>query len=356
MPIRLGTRASALARWQAEWVAARLNEQNCEVELVPITTTGDRQQGPIETVGGQGLFTKEIQRALLADQIDLAVHSLKDLPTDPVPGLVLAAVPERGPTADVLLMASKNEVVDAMPLSSDLLPIPKGAVVGTGSLRRRAQLLHLRPDLAVADIRGNVETRLRKLEQGDFDALILAEAGLRRLGLLNGANPKVGSLHSWILPPEWMLPAVGQGALALESRENDAATRQVLSKIDHPATHLAVLAERAMLAALQGGCLAPIAALACVDISVLTLTGRVIGCDGVERLDAKAATELAVTVEDGATTRSRAVELGRKVARLLMDQGAQKLIEASRRCSTARNADHAAAVDPEVLPPNEGRS
>jgi hydroxymethylbilane synthase len=345
MPLRLGTRASALARWQAEWVAARLREQGVDVELVPISTTGDQQQGRIQAVGGQGLFTKEIQRALLDDRIDLAVHSLKDLPTGDVSGLCLAAVPERGPIADVLVT---NKGVGSRFLTeepgrqrqdnNDFRPL---WCVGTGSLRRRAQLLHFRPDLQMRDIRGNVETRLRKLHQGDFDAIVLAEAGLRRLGL---------DQHiAQVLPLDVMLPAVGQGALALETRADDGATCSLVATLDHPPTHAAVLAERAMLAALQGGCLAPIAGLGCVEGGQLKLTGRVISHDGVKRLEAAAHAILPAPDQpsvgarrgtggeggcpcaDWAIAASTAVQLGQRVAEALLAQGASELIGAARR-------------------------
>ncbi len=195
-PLRLGTRASALAQWQANWVAQRLRESGTDVALLPILTGGDRHgTQAIGAIGGEGLFTKELQRALFAREIDLAVHSLKDLPTDNVPGLCLAAVPLRGPVSDVLACRK--------PATLDELPC--GAAVGTGSLRRRAQLLHARPDLQMRDVRGNVDTRLCKLRDGEFDALVLAEAGLARLGLLD---------PDWhVLPASVMLPAVGQGAL-----------------------------------------------------------------------------------------------------------------------------------------------
>ena len=301
MPLRLGTRASALARWQAEWVAAQLRGRGIEVELTPITTTGDRQQGMIPGIGEQGVFTKEIQRALLDGRIDLAVHSLKDLPTGVTPGLVLAATPERAAVADVLV-SPKYASFDAL---------PHGARVGTGSLRRRAQLLHVRRDLRMEDIRGNVETRLRKLHQGDFDALILAEAGLRRLGLDQHIVE--------VLPLELILPAVGQGALALEARCDDGTTLSIAASLDHPPTRAAVLAERAMLSALQGGCLAPVAALACVDGGQLTLRGRVISRDGSDLLESSRT-----------ATASEAVELGRRLAETLLAQGAGPLIDASR--------------------------
>src|SRR5262245_54778381 len=242
--LRLGTRGSALARWQAEWVAARLSARGVAVELVPITTKGDVKTGPLGQIGGEGLFTKELQRALLERQIDLAVHSLKDLPTTPVEGLSLAAVPERESTSDVLVSAKAWRIED----------LPPSAHVGTGSLRREAQLLHLRPDLIVEDIRGNIETRLRKLTDGQFDAIVLAEAGLKRLGLADR------DVH--IIPRSVMLPAVGQGALGIETREDDDQTQSFLQPLDHTETHQAVDAERALLAALRAGCLAPVGAWA----------------------------------------------------------------------------------------------
>lgn len=302
MSIRIGTRASALARWQAEWVAARLRECNIEVDLVLIATTGDQQQGATRAIGGEGVFAKEIQQALLDGRVDLAVHSLKDLPTGATPGLALAAIPERGPVCDVLVS----------PKYVSLEALPAGAIIGTSSLRRQAQLLHVRRDLRMQDVRGNVETRLRKVEQGDFDAIILAEAGLRRLGLDKSITQ--------VLPLNLMLPAVGQGALALETRADDQRARRIVAALDHPPTHSAVLAEREMLSVLQGGCLAPIAAIGSVEGDQLTLAGRVIGHDGNTLLDA---TQTAAA--------SDALQLGRQVAEALLVQGAAGLISASRR-------------------------
>ncbi len=301
--IRLGTRASALARWQAGWVAAQLEKLGVAVELVPITTRGDQQQEPIEAIGSPGVFTKEIQRALLKDRIDLAVHSLKDLPTDVVPGLCLAAVPERGPVSDVLV-ARQHASLDEL---------PEGATVGTGSLRRRAQLLHVRPDLHLKDIRGNIDTRLQKLRQGDcnYDAVVLAEAGLRRLGLAEQITQ--------VLSVAIVLPAVGQGALGLETREDDPTTRETLAPLNHTATHRAVLAERAMLAALQGGCRAPIAAWARTEDDRLTLTGRVLSSDGTQKIES---TLLGNPAEP--------VQIGLQVADELLAQGAARLVRASR--------------------------
>ncbi len=300
--IRLGTRASDLARWQAEWVAARLADLGMDVQLVPISTKGDRQQtGTIGSLGEQGVFTKELQRAMLDDQVDLAVHSLKDLPTDEVPGLCLAAVPERAPVSDVLVsrkFASFEE-------------LPPGAVLGTGSLRRRSQLLHARPDLETKDIRGNVDTRLSKLDAGDYDAIVLAEAGLRRLGLAENITQ--------ILPTSLMLPAVGQGALGLETRDDDHNTRAAVEQLSHQPTHAAVLAERTTLAELQGGCMAPIAAWGRLEDETFTLSGRVVHPDGIRSIETTLKGEI-----------DAPAELGHRVARALLDQGAAELIRASR--------------------------
>ena len=205
-PLRIGTRGSRLALWQANHVADLLRPLAAPrpVELVEIQTTGDQvRDRPLAQIGGDGLFTKEIQKALQAGAVDLAVHSLKDLPTIPVEGLCLAAVPRRGASGDAFV-SLRHRGFDALPL---------GAVVATSSLRRRAQVLHRRPDLRLVDIRGNVETRLRKLAEQDLDALILAQAGLERLGLAEAITE--------LLDPTWMLPAVGQGALGLECRADD---------------------------------------------------------------------------------------------------------------------------------------
>jgi len=302
--VRIGTRASPLARWQANWVADQLRALQVTVELVLITTQGDvQQQGPIGDIGTSGVFTKELQRALLDNRIDLAVHSLKDLPTDVVPGLSLAAVPVRESHRDALLSRT------GLPL----LALPAGAKIGTGSMRRSSQLLHARQDLQIADVRGNVDTRLRKLHDGEYDALILAEAGLRRLGL--------DSQITELLPLESFLPAIGQGALGLETRENDTATRALLQPIDDPATHASVLAERAMLAALRGGCLAPIGGWARIDASgKLHLEGTVLNPSGTERRYASAGRAI-----------GQPVQLGQQVAKLLLDQGAAELINSARK-------------------------
>ena len=297
----LGTRASPLARWQADWVAGELRKRGVDVELVLISTQGDVKSGPLGQIGGQGLFTKEIQRALLDRQIDLAVHSLKDLPTAEVAGLSLAAVPERESIADVLVCNS------AMSLSE----LPKNSRVGTGSLRRRAQLLHQRPDLQMLEIRGNVETRLRKLDEGEYDALVLAQAGLHRLGL----DARIAS----VIPLAVMLPAVGQGALGIEARADDASTRQLLAPLNHEETHQSITAERTLLATLRGGCLAPVGAWGRVENCALKLDGVVLSGDGRQRI-----------VSSSSGPPSSAAELGQQVAEQLIAQGAEDLIAASR--------------------------
>jgi hydroxymethylbilane synthase len=299
--LRLGTRASPLARWQAEWVQARLQEQGVAVELVPITTQGDVKSGPLGQIGGQGLFTKELQRALLDGMIDLAVHSCKDLPTAQVEGLVIAAVPKRESTADVLVSKMVQRIE----------ALPQWARVGTGSLRRKAQLLHLRPVLLVQDIRGNVETRLKKLEDGQFDAIVLAEAGLKRLGL--------AAQIAHVIPRETMLPAVGQGALAIETRTDDAQARSVLAVLDHLASHESILAERALLFELRAGCLAPVGAWCRVEDGRLVLDAVVLSPDGQQRLEASGSGEM-----------GKSIDLGLQLAGDLLSQGAADLIAASR--------------------------
>jgi len=268
-PLRLGTRGSPLALWQAHHVADRLRPvlDPRPVELVVIETHGDRvQDRPLAAMGGFGVFTKSIQDALLDNRVDVAVHSLKDLPTIPVPALALTAVPPRGPTGDAFVSHKHAKFAD----------LPSGAVVGTSSLRRKAQLLNRRRDLRIVDLRGNVETRLRKLREQDLDAIVLAQAGLLRLGL--------GESITEILDPTWMLPAVGQGAIGLECRTDDVETRHFVEALNDPATWSAVRAERAMLWGLGGGCLVPIGALTTIEGNFLTLRGVVLSPDGSRKV------------------------------------------------------------------------
>lgn len=263
MALRIGTRGSPLALVQANEVKRRLIEQDpgLLVEIVVIRTTGDRvRDRPLSEIGGKGLFTKEIEEALLDGGIDLAVHSMKDMPTRLPDGLGITSILPREDPRDALLGAASVSA------------LPRSAVVGTSSLRRKALLLHHRPDLRIVGLRGNVDTRLKKLEAGEMDATILAAAGLNRLGF--------GHLVTAPLGADIMLPAVAQGAVGIEIRLDDAATGARVAAIDHRETHLAVRAERAMLAALDGSCRTPIAGHATLADGVLTLDGMVVKPDG----------------------------------------------------------------------------
>jgi hydroxymethylbilane synthase len=263
--IRIGTRGSVLALAQARWVQAQILGQfpDLQVELVIIKTTGDRLKDvPLAQVGGKGLFVKEIEEALLAGEVDLAVHSLKDLPAQIPEGLKLGAVPPREDWRDAFISKGYPSLTD----------LPIGARVGTGSLRRRVQLLHLRPDLEVVPIRGNVDTRLKKMESLKLDALILAAAGLNRLGLAH--------LYQACLPETQMLPAVGQGALGLEVRVKDLRMGELMAFLDHQPSRVAVTAERAFLARLEGGCVVPVAALGRAEGGSLTVAALISDLEG----------------------------------------------------------------------------
>lgn len=264
--IRIATRGSRLALTQSGWVAARLGELGHASELVPVETQGDREQAPFELMSGQGFFTKAVQEALLDDRADLAVHSYKDLPSAPTPGLEIAAVPERIDPRDVLLIRPQVFAPDA-----DAFLVALGVRVGTGAVRRQRQLLHRRPDLDVRDLRGNVPTRIERLRAGDFDAVVLAAAGLQRLGL-TPVGLATGDLEVTPLDPDLFVPAPAQGALALEIRRDDAALAQVLTDLHHPASYRAVAAERGLMAMLQGGCQLALGAHATVTDGVITLT------------------------------------------------------------------------------------
>ena len=255
LPIRLGTRRSPLARAQSEWVAEQLRQTGqLTVELVEVTTEGDLNRAPLTTLGGTGVFVSALRDALVSDAVDVAVHSLKDLPTLPAPGIRLAAVPVREDARDALIAGGRT-----------LATLPTGAQVGTGSPRRAAQLRLARPDLRVVDLRGNVDTRVRRVTDGDLDAVVLAVAGLNRLGRADVIDE--------VLDPATMLPAPGQGALGVETREpalpaadpRSLTLESALRALDDPATRAAVTAERAVLSALQVGCAAPVGALAVVD-------------------------------------------------------------------------------------------
>jgi len=261
--IRIGSRGSALALWQAEHVKARLRDLGHEVEIQVITTTGDRTlDRPLESVGGKGAFLKEIEEALLEREVDLAVHSLKDVPTALPDGLRLCAILERADPRDALLSAS----------GGSLRALPDGARVGTTSLRRQAQLRIARPDLTLADLRGNVDTRIRRLREGHYDAIVLAMAGLTRLGRLADVSE--------VLDIDTMCPAPGQGAIALECRADADVTLRAVASLQHPVTERAVTAERAFLRGLGGGCNVPLGAHARADGPLLHLTALVASRDG----------------------------------------------------------------------------
>jgi hydroxymethylbilane synthase len=302
--LRIGTRGSQLALRQADEVAAGLRRAwpSLEVELVPIRTSGDRlATAHLAAVGGKGLFVQEIDEALREGRVDLAVHSLKDLPAERPKGLVLAAFPRREDPRDVLVPAT------AMRIAS----LPRGARVGTSSLRRSVQLLARRPDLTTAPIRGNVDTRLRKLRQGEYDALVLAAAGLRRLGLLDAT--------ATLLDPDEMLPAVGQGTLGVEAREDDTETLALAAPLTDAETRVATLAERAFLEAMGGTCTTPLAAYAHRTAGGLRLDAFVATPDGSRALRDR---------EVGDATEPEA--LGRRLAARLLEAGAADIIRAGQ--------------------------
>jgi len=297
MMLTIGSRGSQLALWQARWVKGRLEELGESCRIAIIKTTGDKiTDVPLANVGGKGLFTKEIEEALLRGDIDLAVHSMKDLPTLLPEGLIIAAVAEREDPRDALVGRKLHD-------------LPAGCKVGTSSLRRAAQLRALRPDLKVESVRGNLDTRLRKLDQGQYDAIVLAAAGLKRLGWADRIAE--------ILSTNYMCPAVGQGAMAIETRADGGPGQEVCAKLDHPDTRAAVTAERALLAALGGGCLVPIGAYAALDGGQLNMTAVVCTPDG-DRLLRRNASGPAEDAE----------ELGRELARTLLDAGADDILEA----------------------------
>lgn len=300
--IRIGTRASQLALVQAEWVGGRIRElvPEADVELVCISTKGDRiLDVPLARVGGKGLFVKEIEEALLDGRIDLAVHSMKDVPAVLPAALHIAVVPEREVPQDAFVSRK----------FAGLDELPRGATLGTSSLRRKAQLLALRPDLELRDLRGNVGTRLEKLDRGDFDAIMLAAAGLRRLGLEARITASMA--------PETMLPAVGQGALGIEMRRSDAVLLERILPLHHAETAVTVAAERAFLTRLEGGCQVPIGAYATLHAGRVELSGLIATADGKT-----------VLRETRSSARSGAENLGRELAEALLARGGRAILEA----------------------------
>ena len=304
--LRIATRGSQLALWQAHAVRDALQgtHPGLGVDVKVIHTTGDRVLDvPLSRIGDKGLFTKELDLALLRGEADLAVHSLKDVPTRLPDGLALAAVTRREDPRDVLLLPAGR--------GGSLADLPAGARVGTSSLRRRAQLRAIRPDLEVVDLRGNLNTRLARLDAGDFDAIILAAAGVRRLGWED-------RIACALEPPEW-LPAVGQGALAIVCRRDDAPTQSLLAPLHDPSTAACVAAERAFLAALEGGCQIPIGALGVLEGDRLVLNGLVADLDGDP-----------VLRDQIAGAAAEAVQLGMRLADRLAAVGATEILDGIR--------------------------
>lgn len=305
--IVIGSRGSKLAMTQSQWVKARLEEldPNLEITIQRIVTKGDKiTDVALSRIGGKGLFTKELEVALLDGRIDLAVHSLKDLPTELPEGLVLGAVPEREDPHDLLI--SKNGC-------NTLAHLPKGSRLGTSSLRRKAQILSLRPDLELRDLRGNLDTRLRKLETTELDAIIVARAGVMRLGAFRDDFS--------VIPFDEVLPAVGQGALAVESRRDDEEVRDVLSFLDHLPTRHAVVAERTLMHELEGGCQVPIGAIGrCREDGTLELEAAVCSLDGSKTVRAK---------HSGPP--ENAGDIGKTLAHRLLDMGAREILREIRQ-------------------------
>ena len=303
-PLRIGSRGSILARWQAEYVRKRLFQlTGMEAEIVTIKTSGDKmQQAPLTQIGGKGIFIKELEEALLEETVDLAVHSVKDIPTETPSRLFFPAVCRRDDVRDCLISNTGTLLANLKP----------GARVGTGSLRRQGQLRHYRPDLDIRELRGNVDTRLRKVESGEYDAIVLSKAGLDRLGW----SQKITEA----LSTDISLPAVGQGAIAIESRVKDLEATEILGKLDDEETRTVIIAERALLAALQGGCQVPVGAWARMERGELVMEAMVCSVDGVQYVRQKSM-----------APPSEAVDLGQRMAQLLIDGGARVILDEVNR-------------------------
>ncbi len=300
MHLKIGTRGSALAVTQSEWIKEKILSRHpgISVELVRIRTKGDKiVDSPLSKIGGKGLFVKEIEDALLRKEVDLAVHSIKDVPAELPEGLCLSVFPEREDPRDVFISREYASLSD----------LPEGASIGTGSLRRSSQLLHIRPDLNVVQLRGNVDTRLKKLESGAMQAIILAAAGMNRLGLSAEITERLST--------EALLPAIGQGALGLEVRKDDERILQILYFLNHRPTELAVRAERSFLKRLEGGCQVPIAGFGIVEGSDIILKGMVAELDGSNIIRGEI---------KGPDT--KAEELGLALAERLLESGADRIL------------------------------
>jgi hydroxymethylbilane synthase len=302
--LRIGSRGSILARWQAEFVRKQLFRlAGVEAEIIIIKTAGDKmQQAPLTQIGGKGIFIKELEEALLEETVDLAVHSVKDIPTETPSRLSFPAVCRRDDVRDCLVSNRGTTLAD----------LKQGARVGTSSLRRQAQLRHHRPDLDFRELRGNVDTRLRKVESGEYDAIVLSKAGLDRLGW----SAKITEP----LSTEISLPAVGQGAIAIESRVKDQETADVLGKLDDNETRTAIIAERALLAKLQGGCQVPVGAWARFERNELIMEAVVCSVDGTQYVRQKATAPA-----------EQAAQLGEHLAQVLIDSGARNILDEVNR-------------------------
>jgi hydroxymethylbilane synthase len=298
--LRIGTRGSLLAKWQAEFVRKQIFQTSgIEGEIIVIKTTGDKmQQSALSQIGGKGIFIKELEDALLDESIDIAVHSVKDIPTEVPPGMSFPAICRREDVRDCLVSGN----------GATLASLRQGARVGTGSLRRQAQLRHARPDLDVRDLRGNVDTRLRKVESGEYDAVMLAKAGLDRLGWTHRISET--------LSPDVCMPAVGQGALGIECRASDAETSAALDKLNDAETRTAIVAERSLLSVLQGGCQVPLGAWARFEGNELVLDACVCSIDGLQYVKQRAT-----------APPEQARALGERMAQLLIEAGAQNILE-----------------------------
>jgi len=295
--LRLGTRKSKLALWQANFVKEKLEALGCKVELVPITTTGDKiLDAPLAKIGGKGLFVKEIENALLAGEIDLAVHSLKDVPITIPEGLTLSAITEREEPYDVLI--SRNGYT--------LEELPSGAVVGTSSLRRQVQIKRRRRDLRVEILRGNVDTRLRKLKEGLYDAIVLAYAGVKRMGLSGEVSQVL----------EDFIPAVGQGSLAIETRAEDERVINFVKVLNHEESWLRAMCERAFLRELQGGCQVPMGAYAWIEGDRIKIKGFISDLEGERFLEG---------YEEGGL--QEAEEVGKRLAQRLLREGGEEILK-----------------------------
>ncbi|MDE3057843.1 MAG: hydroxymethylbilane synthase [Bacteroidota bacterium] len=301
--IIVGTRGSELALWQARWVSGELTRlyPSLQIETIIIKTTGDKiLDSPLSKIGDKGLFTKEIERALVHSTIDLAVHSLKDIPTVVTPGLTIGAVSEREDVRDVFISHPKKKY-------PSLSRVPRGGTVATGSLRRKCQLLNLRPDLRTVDIRGNLNTRKTKLEDSDWDGMLLAKAGVTRLGWAD--------MITEILDPTTILPAVGQGALGIEIREDDEFIASLIAPLNHRATELTTTGERALLRHLEGGCQIPIGTFGRIDTGKFLLDAVVGSLDGKRVVRGK----IGGKPDDSG-------KLGTSLAQELLDKGADKIL------------------------------